>query len=122
VRKIKNISIVNKVIVGQVTVVIVFFIVFFIFKGMLGAKSAFYGGLVGIIPNLYFAYKIRKSTGKNAKKIVESFYVGESGKFLITVFIFSLIFQDPKINVMAVFFTYTATLIVFWFALLIRKY
>jgi ATP synthase protein I len=122
VRKIKNISVVTKIIAGQVVIAAFFVIVFFVYFGFLGAKSAIYGGLAAVIPNLYFAYKIKKSTGKSAKKIVGSFYSGESGKFLITVFMFALIFQDPKIIVMAVFLTYTFTLTVFWFALLIRKY
>jgi len=122
VRKIKNISVVTKVIAGQIAIVCGFSVAFLIFSGVLSAKSALYGGLAVIIPNLYFAYKIKKSAGKSAKKIVGSFYAGESGKFLITVFMFALIFQDPKIDVMAVMLTYAVTLTVFWFALLIRKY
>ncbi|MDC9729367.1 MAG: ATP synthase subunit I [Methyloprofundus sp.] len=121
-RKNKNYSVVTKVISGQIAIVSLFSIAFLIYSGLLGAKSALYGGLAVVIPNLYFAYKIKKSAGKSAKKIVGSFYAGESGKFLMTVLMFALIFQDPEINVLAVLLTYAVTLTVFWFALLIRKY
>jgi len=122
VRKINKISIVDKVLLGQMAIVIFFSMLFFVYSGLLGAKSAIYGGLAAVIPNAFFAYKIKKSTGQSAKKLVGSFYAGESGKFLITVLMFALIFQDSKIDMVAVSFTYVAALTIFWFALLIRKY
>jgi len=122
VRKIKKLTVVDKILIGQALIVTVFTLGFFIYLGGLGAKSAIYGGLAALVPNLYFANKIKKSTGKSAKKVVGSFYSGESGKFLMTVFMFALIFQDVTINIIAVLLTYMAALTVFWFALLIRKY
>jgi len=122
VRKIKKLSVVDKILIGQAFIITIVTIFFFIYSGLLGAKSAIYGGLAALVPNLYFANKIKKSTGKSAKKVVGSFYSGESGKFLMTVFMFALIFQDVKINFIAVLLTYVAALTVFWFALLIRKY
>ncbi|NYT46382.1 MAG: ATP synthase subunit I [Candidatus Methanofishera endochildressiae] len=78
--------------------------------------------MAALIPNWYFARKINKHKGQEAKKIVRSFYAGESGKLILTAILFALIFQDPRIDFVAVLTAYMAALTVFWFALLIRKY
>jgi len=95
---------------------------FFLFGSVISAKSALYGGLAALIPNWYFARKINQHTGQEARKIVRSFYAGESGKLIITAALFAMIFQDPKVEFMAVFTAYISALTVFWFALFIRKY
>ncbi len=121
-RKILRLSVVNKILVGQFLIVACVTAGFFVLGNEISAKSAFYGGLAALIPNGYFARRINKHKGQEAKKIVRSFYAGESGKLFITAIIFALIFQDPRINFMAVMATYIAALTVFWFALFIRKY
>ena len=95
---------------------------FFFLGNEISAKSALYGGLAALIPNWYFARKINKHKGQEANKVVRSFYAGESGKLFITAIMFALIFQDPKIDFIAVLTAYISALTVFWFALLIRKY
>ena len=51
--------------------------IIYFFCGYESAKSAFLGSMVGIIPNLIFAYKAFKYAGaKNSKKVVESFFSG----------------------------------------------
>jgi len=122
VRKFQKLSIVNKVLVGQCIIVLVATVIFFLFAGGISAKSAFYGGLAVLIPNWYFARKINQHSGGEARKIVRSFYAGESGKLIITAAIFAMIFQDPNVDFKAVFITYVSALTVFWFALLVRKY
>lgn len=121
-RKLQKFSVVNKILTGQMLIVLIVISGFYLFGSDIGAKSALYGGLAALIPNWYFARKINKHKGEEAKKVVRSFYAGESGKLLITAIIFALIFQDPKIDVLAILTTYIAALTVFWFALLIRKY
>ena len=110
------------ILVGQILIVIFVIIGFFLFGNDISAKSALYGGLAALIPNWYFARKINKHKGQEAKKVVRSFYAGESGKLLLTAMLFALIFQDPKISFLAVMTAYIAALTVFWFALFIRKY
>jgi len=78
------------------------------------------GGMAAFIPNLYFALRIHKSTGKEARKIVNSFYAGESGKLLLTAALFAMIFQIPGIKILPLLAGYAAALSVFWFALLMR--
>ena len=121
-RKLQKLSIVNKILVGQLLIVVVVITGFYFLGSNISAKSALYGGLAALIPNWYFARKINKQQGQEARKIVRSFYAGESGKLLLTAIIFALIFQDPKIDILAVLTTFISALTVFWFALLIRKY
>lgn len=84
------------------------------------ALSPALGGVAAFIPNLYFALRIYKSAGQEAKKIVRSFYAGESGKLLLTAALFIMIFQIPTIEILPLLFGYVTALSVFWFALLMR--
>ena len=119
---IQKFSVVNKILVGQILIVFIVIAGFFFLGNDISTKSAFYGGLAALIPNWYFARKINKHKGEDARKVVRSFYAGESGKLIITAAIFALIFQDPEIDIIAILTTYIAALTVFWFALFIRKY
>jgi ATP synthase protein I len=84
------------------------------------ALSAVLGGVAAFIPNLYFALKVNKSASLEARKIVNSFYAGESGKLLLTAAIFIMIFQLPNIQILPLLAVYVAALSIFWFALLMR--
>lgn len=121
-RKLQKFSVVDKILAGQALIIMLVIAVFFILGNDISVKSAFYGGLAALIPNWYFARKTSRNKGQEARKVVRTFYAGESGKLFITAAMFALIFQDPKIDVLAVLTTYIAALTVFWFALLIRKY
>ncbi|NOR80937.1 MAG: F0F1 ATP synthase assembly protein I [Methyloprofundus sp.] len=121
-RKLQKLSVVNKILVGQILIILIVIAGFYFLGSNTSVKSALYGGLAALIPNWYFARKINKHKGEDARKVVRSFYAGESGKLIITAIIFALIFQDPKIDILAVLTAYIAALTVFWFALLIRKY
>jgi len=122
VKKLRKLSVVSKVLLGQAAIVLFAVICFYIFGNELSAKSAIYGGLAVLIPNFYFAQKVGKHKGQEARKVVRSFYAGESGKLIITAAIFAMIFQDPNIDIFAVLMTYVSALTVFWFALLVRIY
>ena len=84
------------------------------------ALSAALGGAAAFIPNLYFALRVHKSAGQEARKIVNSFYAGESGKLLLTAAMFFMIFHLPHIEILPLLAVYIAALSVFWFALLMR--
>lgn len=82
--------------------------------------SALLGGAAAFIPNLFFSLWVNRTTGQGAKKVMNAFYVGESGKFFLTVAAFILIFQLPNIHILPLLVCYVAALSVFWFALLMR--
>lgn len=80
-------------------------------------SSALLGGLVCIIPNAYFAYKLFKHQGaRAAKQIVNSFYKGEAFKLILSIFLFTAVFRLCRITPLAFFASYILVLMTHWFA------
>ncbi len=113
-------STVSKIISYQVLMIMMMTAGFALIAGRSYALSAALGGAAAFIPNLYFALRVHKSAGQEARKIVRSFYAGESGKLLLTAALFFMIFQLPNIEILPLLAVYVAALSVFWFALLMR--
>jgi ATP synthase protein I len=113
-------STVSKVISYQILIIIIMTAGFVLAGGWQKALSPVLGGMAAFIPNLYFALRIYRSAGQEARKIVRSFYAGESGKLLLTAALFFMIFQIPNIEILPLLAGYIAALSVFWFALLMR--
>lgn len=113
-------STVSKIISYQILVIIIMTAGFALEGGKPYVLSAALGGAAAFIPNLYFALRVYRSAGQEARKIVRSFYAGESGKLLLTAALFYMIFQLPNIEILPLLAVYMAALSVFWFALLMR--
>ncbi|MSP27721.1 MAG: F0F1 ATP synthase assembly protein I [Methylococcales bacterium] len=113
-------STVVKILSYQVLIILIVTAGFAITGGGQQALSAVLGGTAAFIPNLYFALRIHRSAGQEARKIVNSFYAGESGKLLLTAALFIMIFQVSNIQILPLLVSYMAALSVFWFALLMR--
>ncbi|MDP1774558.1 MAG: ATP synthase subunit I [Methylobacter sp.] len=116
----RNRSAVSKIISYQILMIIIMTAGFALTDGRSYALSAALGGAAAFIPNLYFALRVHRSAGQEARKIVRSFYAGESGKLLLTAALFFMIFQLPNIEILPLLAVYIAALSVFWFALLMR--
>ncbi len=114
-------STVGKLLILQVIVGIMVAAGFFLAGGWHMAVSPALGGLAALLPNIYFAFRMYLVKGKEAEKIVRSFYAGESGKIFLTALLFYLIFQVPEINLLTLLAGYMAVLSVFWFALLLWR-
>lgn len=114
------VSTIGKIIVYQILIIIFVSSVFVVFGGWHKIVSPLLGGLAAAIPNAYFALRIYKASGRDARKIVNSFYAGESGKLLLTAALFIIIFQLPNIEILPLLTGYVTALSVFWFALLMR--
>ncbi len=69
------------------------------------AKSALLGGLTCALPNAYFVWRaFRYSGARSSVQIVQSFYQGESWKFVLSALSFAVIFQRVEpLNVLALF-------------------
>lgn len=111
---------VGKVLSMQVALVMLVSAAMLLGFGWLEARSAFLGGMAGFLPNVYFAYRISRSRGREAGKIVRSFYAGEAGKLVMTTLLFFLIFQLPDIMLLPLLAGFAAVLAAFWVALLQR--
>ncbi|UTA47944.1 ATP synthase subunit I [Simiduia sp. 21SJ11W-1] len=70
--------------------------------------SCLLGGMVAIVPHAYFAgLAWRFSGARSAPWVVKSFYRGESGKFVLTLVGFGLIFTSPlPVQPLMLFATY----------------
>ena len=113
-------STVSKILGYQILIILIITTGFTFARGwQLGLSSAL-GGMAAFVPNLYFAFRIYRSSGKPAREIVNSFYAGESGKLLLTAALFIMIFKVPNIEILPLLAGYIAALSVFWFALLMR--
>ena len=109
-----------KILSYQVLIILIVTAGFAVTGGGQQALSAALGGVAAFIPNLYFALRIQRSAGQEARKIVNSFYAGESGKLLLTAALFVMIFQVSNIQILPLLVSYMAALSIFWFALLMR--
>ena len=116
----KHLSAVSKILGFQILIIIITASGFAFAAGWQKAQFSALGGLAAFFPNLYFALRVYKSAGQDAKKIVNSFYAGESGKLLLTALLFIMIFKIPNIDIIPLLTGYVTALSVFWFALLMR--
>jgi ATP synthase protein I len=113
-----KLSTVCKILGLQLLVILIVSSGFYLTTHGLNALFSLLGGITAFLPNLYFALRISQTNGQEAHKIMRSFYAGESGKLLLTAFIFFIIFQVPNLKILPLMTTYVATLSVFWFALI----
>ena len=116
----RKLSTVSKILSYQVMIILIISAGFAIAGGWHQGLSSALGGIAAFIPNLYFALRIVRSSGKPARNIVNSFYAGESSKLLLTAALFIMIFKVPNIQILPLLTGYIAALSVFWFALLMR--
>jgi len=72
------------------------------------AKSSMVGGAIAIGSNWFFArWAFRYSGARAARQVAYSFYVGETGKFLLTVILFAASFAVIRpLNTVSIFSTY----------------
>ncbi|GAB3109836.1 hypothetical protein GCM10027217_36720 [Pseudomaricurvus hydrocarbonicus] len=82
------------------------------------AWSVLAGGVVAIIPHLYFTvYAFRHMGARVSPDIARSFARGEAGKFILTMVGFACVFKSGfALNPLAVFGGYFAMLIIQWWA------
>lgn len=87
-----------------------------LYSGPVAAYSVLIGALTCFVPNLYFVYRAFKFSGaRSAKKILRSFYAGESIKILLTAVLFGLVFALVKpLSILAVFAGYIAIQATSW--------
>ncbi len=113
-------SAVSKILAYQILVSLFISAGFALYKGHDYAISSLLGGGAAFIPNLFFALILFKSSGRSARNVLNSLYIGELGKLLLTGLLFVIIFNTPNIEVLPLLVGYITALSVFWFALLMR--
>lgn len=78
--------------------------------------SALLGGLIFVVPNSYFAFKVFAHSGaRAAPQIMGSFYRGEAGKLILCAILFAVVFKFVRpIDVTALFSTFAVMLVTNW--------
>ncbi|NLY14317.1 MAG: F0F1 ATP synthase subunit I [Gammaproteobacteria bacterium] len=97
-----------RVIVLQVLMTALIGLLLWLIQGWVAAYSAWFGGLIALIPNVYFTYKAFQYFGaRSIAVIVQSFWAGEMGKLILTAVLFAVLFLGVRpLNVLAVFVGY----------------
>ena len=101
----------------QISFVVFIAVALALFFGRLTGLSFFYGGLVNLLPSLYFAKKMFQYRGaRNAQKIVKGFYRGEAVKIIVTIALFAVIFKFMSIEPVVFFSGFIVAQLSFWVA------
>ena len=87
-----------------------------VWAGFHAATSAVKGGLVGLIPSLYFAWRIGSVRGgRQASRFVSNLYRAEAGKFGLTVALMAVVLVTaPPSNPIFFFIAYMAVILAHW--------
>lgn len=82
------------------------------------AWSALVGGGISITTTACFATRVFAADGRDLRKVVRAFYVGEVQKIALTALLFAVAIKLLNVEFLPMFGTFMATLLAFWFALL----
>ena len=82
------------------------------------AIAAVYGGLVAVVPTVYFAYRVfAKRKTQEPELMLGAFYLGEFGKIGLTALMFWLGVGLFAKQFLALMVTYAACLLAYWLVL-----
>ncbi len=85
--------------------------------GVDAGLSALIGGLVAVLPNFVFAaYAFRYVGASKAKQVFASFKRGSGLKFLLTIFLFTLIFKFYPVVALPFFCGFISVMFTQWLA------
>ena len=96
---------------------------YYFLSGIIAAYSSFIGGVIFVIPQLYFGFKAFMYSGaRSIQNVVVSFYKGESSKIIIIAVSFALVFKFIKpIDYLALYSTFFSVLLMNCFSPLLLE-
>ena len=97
---------VARILLIQVVMLLLLTVTGWLWSGTVSAYSVFLGGLISVIPNAYFAYKVTRFSGaRSTERMVQSAYIGEVIKLALTAAGFALVFtQVDPVHVPGLFY------------------
>ncbi len=112
----KRLRVVKLILIGQFLAMILVGAVGFMQAGQVAGVSAWLGGLIAWVPNIYFALRAFKYHGARvAQKIVHSFYAGAFGKYILTMAMFAIVFIKVRpLNALALFTGFVLVMAMYW--------
>ena len=84
-----------RIIILQIVAAFVLSIIFWLFNDVIAGYSAFFGGIISVIPNVFLAARLIASP-KNAQAVMKAAYIGEAGKIILTFLLFGVVFAVVK--------------------------
>ena len=113
--------VVRWVLMAQSLGVLLLAILVWVLSGQESAKWSLLGGLIAILPNVYFSYRFGvRDDSRTARQLAKALYGGEAAKLLMTGGLFALVLQLPGLSFLPLLGGFIFALTVFWFALLMR--
>ena len=91
---------------------------FMLGSGAAAGLAALAGGLINVLANLYFAWRVFACARRTPKQMVRDFYMGEAVKLLMTAALFALAIAVFELAFVPLLTAFVAGLLVFWLALL----
>lgn len=112
-----------KIFCTQLAATLLISAIYYFTSGKVSAYSAFLGGAIFIVPQVYFSLKAFMYTGARAiDKIVISFYKGESAKIILIVIGFGLVFSFVRpLDYFALYSTFIVLLLINCFSALMKN-
>ena len=112
-----------KIFCTQLAATLLISAIYYFVSGKVAAYSAFLGGAVFVVPQLYFMLKAFMYSGARAiDKIVISFYKGESAKIILIVIGFGLVFSFVRpLDYFALYSAFIVLLIINCFSALMKN-
>ena len=104
------------VLLAQFVILLIAALALWYWHGVVAGYSGLCGGLIALLPNMYFAHRAFRFSGARAA------HAGEAGKLILTAVLFALTFAGVKpLAPLAVFGVFVLTQLVSWFAPLLMK-
>lgn len=102
------------VLVLQAVAALVAALALWMFQGAVAGYSGLLGGLIALLPNAYFAYRVYRYFGaRSARAVVSEMFSGEAGKLILTAVLFIAVWVGVEpLEAVAVFIGYLAGLAV----------
>lgn len=99
----------------QSGIAVVCAVIFAVVSGWPKAFAALYGGVVAVLPTIYFARRaFKRQPGQNPAEMAGAVYRGEIGKIVLTALLFALGISVFAKQFPALIVTYVACLFAYW--------
>lgn len=91
-------------------------------RGGLNGWAALYGAAVAVVPGLFFAWiTLRHPADADPKRVVRSLYIGEAGKLVLTIALFTIGVIGFGAQFLALLSTYAVCLACYWLAMAVNR-
>ena len=109
---------VMRVIRGQLSVTVVSAALWYLAAGPQAAQAAIAGGMIALVPGLYFAITVfSRRAAVSPKKMLRAFYRGEAVKFGLTIVLFAYAIKRFDAHFLPLIVTFVIAVFVYWVVL-----